>query len=127
MSGCATLRTSRLRLRCWLPGDRDAFAAINANPRAMRFLGGPLSRERSDTLADWIEAGFEAQGYGFWAVEAEGVAPSIGITGLNAVRAEMPFAPAVEAASSTGPTTIPRTSTRRVGSGTTGWCISRRA
>lgn len=90
------LRTSRLRLRCWLPGDRDAFAAINADARVMRFLGGPLSRERSDTLADWIANGFETRGYGFWAVEAEGLAPFIGITGLNVVRLEMPFAPAVE-------------------------------
>lgn len=38
MSECPELRTRRLRLRCWRPGDRHAFAAINADARAMRFL-----------------------------------------------------------------------------------------
>lgn len=90
------IRTERLVLRPWTPEDRTPFAAINADPRVMEFLGEPLSRERSDKLADWIQAGFETRGYGFWAVEARGVEPFIGITGLGVPRFEAAFMPAVE-------------------------------
>ena len=32
------LETERLRLRQWLPADRELFAALNADPRVMAFL-----------------------------------------------------------------------------------------
>ena len=96
MVTCPELRTERLRLRCWSPADRVAFAAINRDPRVMEFLGEPLSRERSDKLVDWIEAAFEANGFGFWVLEAPGVAPFVGIAGLGIPRFEAPFMPAVE-------------------------------
>lgn len=96
MGCCPELRTERLLLRCWTREDRASFAAINRDPRVMEFLGEPLSRERSDKLADWIEAGFEAHGFGFWAVEAPGVAPFVGIAGLSIPRFKSSFMPAVE-------------------------------
>lgn len=94
--GCPELRTERLLLRCWSPEDRASFAAINRDLRVMEFLGEPLSRERSDKLVDWIEDGFEANGFGFWAVEVPGVAPFVGIAGLGIPRFEASFMPAVE-------------------------------
>lgn len=96
MVGCPEVCTERLILRRWVPEDRVAFAAMNSDPRVMEFLGGPLSRERSDKLADWIEAGFRAHGFGFWAIEAPGVAPFIGISGLAIPRFDAPFMPTVE-------------------------------
>ena len=96
MSDCPELHTDRLLMRRWRPEDRDAFAVINADPRVMRFLGGPLSSERSDQLANSIEERFDSQGFGFWALELVGVAPFIGMTGLNIPRFEAPFMPAVE-------------------------------
>ena len=96
MSDCPELHTDRLLMRRWTPEDRDAFAVINADPRVMRFLGGPLSSERSDQLANSIEERFDSQGFGFWALELVGEAPFIGMTGLNIPRFEAPFMPAVE-------------------------------
>lgn len=93
---CPELRTERLVLRCWKPEDRAAFAAINADPRVMEYLGEVLSREASDALADSIEARFASQGFGFWALERVGEAPFIGMAGLNVPRFEAPFMPAVE-------------------------------
>lgn len=94
--GCSELRTERLLLRRWRPEDRAAFAAINANPRVTEFLGGPVSRYRSDLLVDWIERMFDSQGFGFWALELIGGAPFIGMAGLGVPRFDAPFMPAVE-------------------------------
>lgn len=96
MSECPMLRTDRLLLRCWSPDDRAAFAAINADPRAMEFLGEVLSRAQSDALVDRIEARFDRQGFGLWAVEIPGVAPFIGFVGLNVPAFKAHFTPAVE-------------------------------
>lgn len=96
MSDCPELHTERLLMRCWRPEDFDAFAAINADPRVMEFLGGPLSRERSDQLAGWIEERFESQGFGFWALDLIDGPDFIGMTGLNVPRFDAPFMPAIE-------------------------------
>lgn len=53
------IRTERLRLRPWTDGDRDPFAALNADPLVMEHFPARLSREESDALVDRIEAGFE--------------------------------------------------------------------
>jgi RimJ/RimL family protein N-acetyltransferase len=90
------LHTERLLLRCFRPEDREVFAAINADPAVMEFLGGPVSRERSDLLIDWIEDRFVSQGFGFWALELVGDARCIGLAGLNVPRFDAPFVPAVE-------------------------------
>lgn len=96
MSESPELNTERLLLRCWRREDRLAFASLNADPRVMEFLGGPLTRERSDELAQSIEERFHAQGFGFWALEVVDVASFIGMTGLNVPRFDAPFMPAVE-------------------------------
>ena len=90
------LRTGRLLLRGWAPEDRVALAAINADPRVMEFIGEPMTVELSDAMANRIEAKFEQQGFGLWAVEAPGVSPFIGFVGLNVPDFEAPFMPAVE-------------------------------
>ena len=90
------LHTTRLLLRCWRPDDLPAFAAINADPRVMEFLGEPLTREQSDAMADRIVAKIAQQGFGFWAVEVPGVAPLIGFVGLDVPTFEAPFTPTVE-------------------------------
>lgn len=38
------LETERLRLREWLPEDREPLAAMNADRRVMEFFPHPLSR-----------------------------------------------------------------------------------
>jgi len=92
----AELRTDRLYLRRWRPGDRAPFAALNADPQVMEYLPAPLPREGSDALAARIEAHFEQHGFGLWAVEIPGVAPFAGFIGLSVPRFEAHFTPCVE-------------------------------
>ena len=40
--------TARLRLRQWRDADREAYAAMNADPAVMKFFPGIQSRETSD-------------------------------------------------------------------------------
>lgn len=90
------LRTERLLLRRWCAADRDAFAALNADPRVMEFFPATLSAEETDAVLTRIEAHFEQHGFGLWAVEVVGVAPLAGFIGLNIPRFEAHFTPCVE-------------------------------
>jgi RimJ/RimL family protein N-acetyltransferase len=75
-------RTQRLLLRRWLEPDRALFARMNADPKVMEHLQGPMPRERSDGFVDRIEAHWDQRGWGLWAVEVPGAAPFIGYVGL---------------------------------------------
>jgi ribosomal-protein-alanine N-acetyltransferase len=72
------------------------FARLNADPRVVRFLPGPLSRAESDARADRIEAHFEEHGFGFWAVELPGITRFVGFIGLAVPRFEAHFTPCIE-------------------------------
>jgi len=63
------LRTARLTLRRWRETDRDAFAALNADPEVARDLGGPLDQAQSDAKLGRYVATFERHGFCRWAVE----------------------------------------------------------
>ncbi|WP_044563053.1 GNAT family N-acetyltransferase [Azospirillum sp. B4] len=97
MPAIPTLTTPRLLLRPWTAEDRDAFAAMAADPKVMEFLL-PLDRAASDALVDRVEAHFARHGFGYWAVEVQGHAPFIGFVGLGMVGFEAAFTPAVEVA-----------------------------
>jgi ribosomal-protein-alanine N-acetyltransferase len=55
-----------------------------------------LSRGQSDELIEKIEAGFEANGYGLWALELRETGEFIGFTGLAKPAFDAHFTPAVE-------------------------------
>ena len=76
------VRTERLILRRWRNADRDPFAEMNADPAVVEHLQGPMSRERSDDFIDRIEAHWEANGWGLWAVEVADGEPFVGYVGL---------------------------------------------
>ena len=92
------LRTERLLLRRWRRGDREPFAALNADPRVMEHFPGCLSQVQSRALIQGFEEHFDAHGFGLWALELPGVADCIGFTGLKVVGFEARFTPAVEVA-----------------------------
>ena len=77
------LRTERLILRAWRDGDREPFAALNADPVVMEHFPAPLSRVESDRMVDRIEATFAEHGLRLWAVEVVDGPPFIGFTGLQ--------------------------------------------
>jgi RimJ/RimL family protein N-acetyltransferase len=90
------MRTERMVMRRWRASDREPFAALNADPHVMAHFPATLDRAASDTLVDRIEAGFEANGFGLWALERIDTGEFIGFTGLDVARFEAPFTPAVE-------------------------------
>jgi RimJ/RimL family protein N-acetyltransferase len=77
------IRTARLVMRRWRDADRDAYAAMNADPLVMRYFPAPLDRAASDASVDRIEDLFDTQGFGLWALEVADTAEFIGFTGLN--------------------------------------------
>ena len=64
--------TDRLALRRWRVEDREPFAAINADPEVMRFIGtgAVLGRGLSDELLVRFEREWEERGFGLWALSA---------------------------------------------------------
>ena len=96
MSAFVTLSSGRIYLRRWRDEDREAFAAMNSDPRVMEFFPGRLSRVESDALADRIQEHFREQDFGLWAIEIPDVAPFIGFAGLAVPRFSARFTPCVE-------------------------------
>ena len=95
-AGGPILTTARLRLRQWREEDLAPFAALNADPQVMEFFPKTLTRAESDAVAGRIREHFARHGFGFWAVEAPGVAGLIGFIGLAVPSFEAPFTPCVE-------------------------------
>lgn len=89
------LLSKRLRLRPWRADERDAFAALNAEPQMARYLS-PFSREKSDAMLERIVAHFAQHGWGYWAIEERRGGAPIGSCGIMHVSFEAFFAPAVE-------------------------------
>lgn len=97
-SAIAELNTDRLRLRAWQEGDREPFAALNADPVVMEHFPACLNRAESDDLVDRIQAHWQEWGFGLWAVEQKCDRTFIGFIGLKQVPFEADFTPAVEIA-----------------------------
>jgi RimJ/RimL family protein N-acetyltransferase len=69
---------------------------MNADPRVMEHFPDVLTGEQSDGLIERIEAGFEANGYGLWALEVRASGELAGFAGLVMPSFEAHFTPAVE-------------------------------
>ncbi len=95
MSISVEVETPRLVLRQWRAADRKPFADLNADPQVTEYLL-PITAQESDALADRLAAGIDEHGWGFWAVEAPGVAPFVGFVGIKPLAPVLPFAPGVE-------------------------------
>jgi RimJ/RimL family protein N-acetyltransferase len=77
------IRTDRLILRPFEPEDLPRYAAINADPLIMQYLGGPLSRDASDAQAIGANAAFDAEGFGKIAIERARDGVFLGMCGLS--------------------------------------------
>ncbi|MGO9081375.1 MAG: GNAT family N-acetyltransferase, partial [Streptosporangiaceae bacterium] len=91
-----SIATERLLMRRWTEADREPFAVLNGDRQTMRFFPALLDRAASDAFADRIEARFEAQGFGLWALEIVETGQFIGYTGLNPMPAGVPGAGGME-------------------------------
>jgi RimJ/RimL family protein N-acetyltransferase len=86
------IRSDRLGLREWRESDRDAFAALNADPEVTWDLGGPLDRARSDAKFDRYVAAFARHGFCRWALEDRD-GQFLGYTGVMPSRPGHPLGP----------------------------------
>lgn len=97
-----TLETERLYLRQWQASDLARFAEMNADAEVMKYFPKHLSPTVSNAIANKCQQLIADKGWGFWAVslkqDSENDDCFIGMVGLNAVHAQMPFAPNVEIA-----------------------------
>ncbi|MGF1538393.1 MAG: GNAT family N-acetyltransferase [Elainellaceae cyanobacterium] len=90
------LTTPRLLLRRWQQSDLVPFARLNADPEVMRYFPYRLGRPASDAFVEHIEACFEQQGFGLWAVELREGGDFIGFVGLKQPNFDAHFMPSVE-------------------------------
>ncbi|HEX5055813.1 MAG TPA: GNAT family N-acetyltransferase [Gammaproteobacteria bacterium] len=96
MAEIIEIETERLRLRQWLPVDREPFAALNADPKVTQYFPFPIDRTASDAMADRCETLIAERGWGFWAAEIKQQRQFIGFIGLHIPVPELPFSPCVE-------------------------------
>jgi RimJ/RimL family protein N-acetyltransferase len=82
-AGTPIMTTSRLLLRTFVQPDLPLYAALNADPEVARYLGGPLSREDSDEIAEWAQECHAEQGLGLLAVERLADGAFLGMCGLH--------------------------------------------
>jgi RimJ/RimL family protein N-acetyltransferase len=95
-----TLETDRLILRRWRTEDLAPFAAINADPDVMAWMGsGPMSIQDSVVYMTRHDSFFDTHGFGMWAVERKTDGALIGTAGLRRFeRPRHPLGSCIEAA-----------------------------
>jgi RimJ/RimL family protein N-acetyltransferase len=90
------IETPRLRLRRWLPEDREPFAAMNADPLVMTYLGPPMDRASSDAAIDRMIALADSGAPFFMAAERRADHAFLGFIGVKRITFDAPFAPGFE-------------------------------
>ena len=85
-----SLVTERLSLRRLTRDDLDLLDRLNSDPQAMRHLGGPMDRGRSEAMLNEraIEYYPRHPGLGMWATLERSTGSCIGIHLLNHIRGE---------------------------------------
>jgi RimJ/RimL family protein N-acetyltransferase len=82
--GEVALTTPRLTLRTFLRDDLAHYAALNADPVVVEFLGGqPLTRQYSDEIAEWANERWAQERIGLLAVERRSDARFLGMCGIH--------------------------------------------
>jgi len=90
------ITTDRLILRQWTEADRDAWAALNADPVVMEYFPSVLSREEADRAFNTLHDRIERNGHGFWAAEVRATGEYIGMIGLVDRPEGLPISPCIE-------------------------------
>jgi RimJ/RimL family protein N-acetyltransferase len=77
------IETTRLHLRTWREDDLAPYARICADPKVMRYLSGPMTREQSEEQVSKFVRHWEERGFGLWAVEEKSSDDFIGFVGMQ--------------------------------------------
>lgn len=91
-----TLESERLLLRPWRDQDVPHWVSMGADPRVMRFFPATYEAEYAEKMAARLRERLEADGYGWWVLEAKDVSPFAGVICLEPVPFEAAFTPAFE-------------------------------
>jgi RimJ/RimL family protein N-acetyltransferase len=81
--GTVVLRTDRLLLRTFRLDDLPHYAVLNAHPEVAKYLGGTLTQEDSDEIAEWANEVYELDHMGLLAVERREDGRFLGMCGLH--------------------------------------------
>jgi RimJ/RimL family protein N-acetyltransferase len=84
-SGATVIETERLILRTFRSADLPVYAALNADPEVMRYLGGVIDRTESDDIAAWAQETYATARMGLLAVERQAGGEFLGMCGLHHV------------------------------------------
>jgi RimJ/RimL family protein N-acetyltransferase len=84
-SGTAVIETERLVLRTFRHSDLAVYAALNADPEVMRYLGGVIHAAESDDIARWAQETYAAHRMGLLAIERRLDGVFLGMCGLHHV------------------------------------------
>ena len=90
----AAVNLPTVRLRQWRQSDLEALVALNADPDVMEFFPRTLTPDESQAMLDRLHTGIADRGWGFWAVDVDGVCA--GFTGLGVPTFKAHFTPCVE-------------------------------
>ncbi|MBX6388023.1 MAG: GNAT family N-acetyltransferase [Frankia sp.] len=77
-----TLVTDRLILRAWRRADLDPYAAMNADPLARVYQGGPIDAAKSFEIVVALMGMWTLDGHGMWALELRSTGEFVGRAGL---------------------------------------------
>jgi len=79
------IETERLVLRRWRDADLDGFAAMNADPEVMRFIGDGHVQDRAEaaTMLERVRRDWTEHGFGRWAVERRSDGAFAGFCGVG--------------------------------------------
>jgi RimJ/RimL family protein N-acetyltransferase len=94
--GRDVIETERLILRPWAERDREAFAAMNADPAVMAHFPKVLDRAESDALLARLMERWRGEGIAFGAAERRSDGALVGMVGLAQVLFPGPVEGAVE-------------------------------
>ena len=90
------IETDRLILRSWKPKDLPLFIEMNKDARVMRYFPAILTDEQTETFCYRIQAEFERNGWGLYAVELKSNGTFIGYVGLHEIGFDADFTPGIE-------------------------------
>ena len=93
------IETERLILRAYREEDREAFAALNGDPRVGYWVANVMDRAQSDAAMDRHNAHIAAHGYGLWGVARKADDQIIGFCGLHPIpEGDLPVGAGIEMA-----------------------------
>ena len=85
-----TLKTDRLEVRRYTPGDLELLYRLHRDERVMRYAGGTLDRPKSEKMFEERILGYydERPGLGCWATFERATGECVGMHLLNNIRGE---------------------------------------